>query len=155
MRLHLVDQAATERLGARLARCLSPGMRIYLSGELGTGKTTVVRAVFRALGHTGRVKSPTYALVEPYFLSSLYLYHFDFYRFRDPREWDEAGLRELFDGDGVCLVEWPEQASPLLPPPDLEIRLSMSDHERDAVIEAHTETGAKCVAALSSQASSS
>jgi tRNA threonylcarbamoyladenosine biosynthesis protein TsaE len=155
LRLHLADQAATERLGARLGTLLAPGMRVYLSGDLGTGKTTVVRAALRALGHHGRVKSPTYALVEPYIISSIYLYHFDFYRFRDPREWSEAGLRELFGRDAICLVEWPEKAAPLLPEPDLEIRLTLAGGGREALIEARTETGAKCVSALISQDSSS
>ena len=134
-----------------MAHLLRPRMRIYLSGELGSGKTTLVRALLKALGHPGRVKSPTYALVEPYIVSSIYLYHFDFYRFRDPQEWSEAGLRELFDQEAICLVEWPERAAPLLPEPDLQVRLSLAAAGRDAVIEARTETGAKCVSQLISR----
>jgi tRNA threonylcarbamoyladenosine biosynthesis protein TsaE len=128
---------------------------VYLRGELGSGKTTLARAVLRALGHPGRVKSPTYALVEPYVISSLYLYHFDFYRFHSPVEWTEAGFGELFDSGAACLVEWPENAGDLLPAPDLDIRFVPSAAGRDVLIEARTETGARCVSALRSSPDSS
>ena len=114
--LHLPDAAATEAAGARLASTLFPGMIVSLSGELGTGKTTLVRGCLRALGWQGRVKSPTYTLVEHYPLSSLYFYHFDFYRFADPNEWETAGLADAFREDSVCLVEWPERVGARLPP---------------------------------------
>jgi tRNA threonylcarbamoyladenosine biosynthesis protein TsaE len=148
LRAHLHDEQATIRLGQALAPLVLPAMRIYLRGELGTGKTALVRALLKSLGHSGRVKSPSYTLVEPYLISSLYLYHFDFYRFRDAREWDEAGFRELFGGTAVCLVEWPERAGDLLPTPDVEIRLSLAGAGRDIELLARTETGAKCVSAL-------
>lgn len=128
-------------------------MRIYLSGELGSGKTTLARALLKALGYAGRVKSPSYTLLEPYVISSLYLYHFDFYRFRQAEEWADAGFRELFDASAVCLVEWPENAAELLPEPDIRIRLSVAGAGRDAELEACTETGARCVSALKSQES--
>lgn len=127
---------------------LAPGMRVYLSGDLGCGKTTLVRALLRALGHAGRVKSPTYALVEAYVISSLYLYHFDFYRFQSPAEWTEAGLDELFDQAAVCLVEWPEKAGGLLPKPDIELRFVHAAGGRDVVVQANTEAGARCVSEL-------
>jgi tRNA threonylcarbamoyladenosine biosynthesis protein TsaE len=130
-------------------------MRIYLSGELGAGKTALVRAMLRALGFEGRVKSPTYTLVEPYIISSLYFYHFDFYRFHHPEEWTATGFRELFDGQSVCVVEWPEQAGTLLPPPDVRIRLEVAGTGRDASIEALNETGAACVSASKSLGGSS
>ena len=113
------DEAATARLGAKLAGALAPGLRIYLRGDLGAGKTTLARALLRALGFRGRVKSPSYALVELYSISSLDLYHFDFFRFGDPKEWSDAGFREYFHGDAVCLVEWPEKGGDVRPRPDL------------------------------------
>ncbi len=144
----LEDSAATERLGAKLAPCLRPGTRIYLRGELGSGKTTVVRGLLRGVGVQGGVRSPSYSLVEPYVVSRLHLYHFDFYRFNDPRELRDAGLAEHFHGDGVCLVEWPERAGEQLPPPDLEIVLGYRGTARTAEIAAITETGAQCLARL-------
>ena len=138
----LADEAATMALGAALARVIVPGVRIYLSGDLGAGKTTLSRGVLQALGHAGRVKSPTYTLVELYVISKLNLYHFDFYRFNDPEEWNEAGFRDLFNGTNICLVEWPEKAGDLLPPPDLRVTLIPTpDLGRKAVIEADTVTG--------------
>src|SRR6478736_497643 len=123
-RFHLADAAATERLGAGAARALRGGMVVKLHGDLGTGKTTVVRGALRALGWTGSVKSPTYTLVEHYSLPSLYFYHFDFYRFADPSEWETAGVADYFRDDAVCVVEWPERVAGLLPPPDLALKLS-------------------------------
>jgi len=122
-------------------------MRIYLRGDLGAGKTTLVRGLLRALGFHGRVKSPTYALVELYVVSRLNLYHFDFFRFRDPKEWSDAGLREYFSGDAICLVEWPEKAGGKLPSPILDVFLSTADGGRDALLTAHTEAGEKCLKA--------
>jgi tRNA threonylcarbamoyladenosine biosynthesis protein TsaE len=132
-----------------LAPAIAPGMRIYLRGDLGTGKTTLVRALLRALGVTERVKSPSYTLVEVYVVSSLHLYHFDFYRFRDPLEWGEAGFDEYFDGDGVCLVEWPERAADQLPRADLEILLSLCGAGRNAQVTAYSEAGEKCLKSVS------
>ncbi len=143
------DEAATARLGAKLAGALAPGLRIYLRGDLGAGKTTLARALLRALGFRGRVKSPSYALVELYSISSLDLYHFDFFRFGDPKEWSDAGFREYFHGDAVCLVEWPEKAGDLLPRPDLEILLAVAGAGREASLVAHTEAGGKCLEAAS------
>jgi tRNA threonylcarbamoyladenosine biosynthesis protein TsaE len=96
---------------------------VYLEGDLGAGKTTLVRALLRALGHKGPVKSPTYALVEVYVVSSLYWYHFDFYRFNHPEEFVDAGLGEYFRNDSVCLVEWPDKAAGFVPAADLVIAL--------------------------------
>ena len=133
----------------QLAAALAPGLRIYLRGDLGAGKTTLVRGLLRALGYQGRVKSPSYALVELYTVSSLNLYHFDFFRFRDPKEWSDAGFREYFSRDAVCLVEWPEKAGDLLPPPAVEILLSTAGGGRDALLTAHSEAGGKCLEAAS------
>ena len=130
-------------LGAQLARELIPGMTFYLEGDLGAGKTTLVRGLLRALGHVGRVKSPTYTLVEPYSLPGFEVYHFDLYRMHDPREWLDAGFRDVNDGHAVSLIEWPEKAAGWLPPPDVVVRLRIEDDSRDAVCEAKSPRGAR------------
>lgn len=147
---HLADEAATLELGATLAGVLRSGLSIHLSGELGAGKTTLVRGLLRALGYRGRVKSPTFTLVELYSLSRLDLYHFDFYRFEDPREWIDAGLREAFGTDAICIVEWPEKAAGHLPPPDLRIRLEHAPNGREVRLAAGTAEGKQCLERLSS-----
>jgi len=153
--LTLEDEQATHRLAGDLAPALQPGLRIYLRGPLGAGKTTLVRALLRALGFTGRVKSPTYTLVELYPLSRLNLYHFDFYRFRDEAEWRDAGFSEYFDHDGVCLVEWPEKAGAGLPPADLDIAIGVPvaggdtpSQRRDVVLAAQSAAGQQCLGRL-------
>jgi tRNA threonylcarbamoyladenosine biosynthesis protein TsaE len=153
--LHLSDEAATLRLGALLATALEAGMRIYLSGDLGTGKTTFARGLLRGLGYSGRAKSPSYALVESYVISRLYLYHFDFYRFNSPKEWTDSGFDELFDSDAVCLVEWPDKAEGLLPQPDLTLRFSLAAQGRDVTIEARGQKGERCGSVLKSYVDSS
>jgi len=144
----LPDEAATLALGAALAPCLEPGLVVYLRGELGAGKTTLVRGVLRGLGYTGPVRSPTYTLVELYAVSRLDLHHFDFYRFHDPREWIDAGFRESFDGRSVSLIEWPEKAAGSLPPADLEITLEASGCGRNASFTSSSLAGQKCLAQL-------
>jgi tRNA threonylcarbamoyladenosine biosynthesis protein TsaE len=155
LKIDLPDEAATLALGARIARLLDAGVGIYLSGDLGAGKTTFSRGLIQALGHEGRVKSPTYTLVELYVISKLNLYHFDFYRFNDPEEWNEAGFRDLFNGTNICLVEWPEKAGDLLPPADLNIRLVPTpEMARTATIQAHTPRGHALIKALQAAAAS-
>jgi tRNA threonylcarbamoyladenosine biosynthesis protein TsaE len=144
----LPKESDTLAFGAELARQLEPGMVIYLSGELGAGKTTLARGILRGLGHEGRVKSPSFALVEPYKLSRLYLYHFDFYRFASPRELGEAGFREYFNPDSVCLVEWPENAAGMLPAADVRSTLKMAGSGRQLEIDADTESGRRCIEKL-------
>ena len=148
--IDLADGAATERAGAAVARALAPGVVVTLSGDVGAGKTTLARGLLRGLGWTGSVKSPTFTLVEHYPLSNLYLYHFDFYRFDNVDEWDDAGVAEAFRDDSVCLVEWPERVAGLLPEADLALRL-----ERDATgmarrlhARATTDAGHRCLSAL-------
>ena len=123
-------------------------MIVTLQGDLGTGKTTLVRGLLRASGVTGAVKSPTYTLVEHYPISSLYFYHFDFYRFADPSEWDTAGLADCFRDDSVCMIEWPERAGASLPPPDLAIALAHPTDSRidgrDLTARARTKAGERC-----------
>lgn len=143
--MHLPDEAATRSFGARLAPLIRPGMSLYLHGDLGSGKTTLARGLVRALGYPGRVKSPTYSLVELYPVSRLNLYHFDFYRFRDPKEWRDAGFNECFNDASVCLVEWPEKAAGLLPRADLELAFEFAGDGRDVSVRAGSESGQACL----------
>lgn len=136
-------------LGRQLARTIRPGLVIHLVGDLGAGKTTLARGVLAGLGHVGKVKSPTYTLVEPYTVSRLECYHFDLYRFKDELEWHDAGFSELFDGQAIALIEWPEKAAHLVPPADLRVSLrSAAAGGRDVLIEGLTEAGRTCLADL-------
>ena len=148
LQAHLADEKDTETLGTARAAVLAPGLKIWLEGNLGTGKTTLTRGVLRGLGHEGKVKSPTYTLIEPYVVSRLDLYHFDFYRFNSPDEYLDAGLDEYFAGEGVCMVEWPDKALPYLPSPDVEIRLEARENGRFVEISGNTEAGRTCVIGL-------
>jgi tRNA threonylcarbamoyladenosine biosynthesis protein TsaE len=124
---------------------------IQLRGDLGAGKTTFVRYLLKALGVEGRIKSPTYAVVEPYTVSSpdagsVNIWHFDFYRFNDPDEWEEAGFREIFASPGLKLVEWPEKAGQYLPSADLVVDIALThDDERCVSVQALTPAGARLV----------
>jgi tRNA threonylcarbamoyladenosine biosynthesis protein TsaE len=148
LKVELPDERATLALGAVLATTLEPGLMVYLRGELGAGKTTVIRGLLRALGHEGIVRSPTYTLVEVYAVSRLDLHHFDFYRFQDSREWIDAGFRESFNGRNVSLIEWPERAGGLLPPADVEIALELHGTGRSAVLTSSSIRGQKCLSLL-------
>lgn len=115
---------------------------IALDGPLGAGKTTFARHLLRALGASGRIKSPTFALLEPYDLPALHASHLDFYRFDDPRDWVDAGLREVFEQPGLKLVEWPDKAGDLLPTADLWLRITpRDDGSRDVAVHAQTTRG--------------
>ena len=144
--VYLPDEGATAGLGAKLAVGIAPGMRIYLRGDLGSGKTTLIRGFLRALGVKETVKSPSYALVELYVVSRLNLYHFDFYRFLDAREFEDAGLAGYFRGAGVCLVEWPERAGDVLPRPDLDLTLAYAGAGREISVKAYSTAGEQCLA---------
>ena len=135
-------------LGGFLAHAIEPGLVVFLRGELGAGKTTLVRGALRALGWQGPVKSPTYTLVEVYAVSRLDLHHFDFYRFRDPREWIDAGFRESFNGLTASLIEWPEKAAGLLPPADLEIALALQGTGRSAALTSSSTKGERVLARI-------
>jgi len=153
--LKLPDAAASEALGASLAAGVTPGRVLHLRGDLGAGKTTVVRGVLRALGHEGKVKSPTYTLVEPYVvepngLSRLHLYHFDFFRLKDAAEWTSSGFRDYFGPHAACLVEWPEQVGAALGVPDLELRLEFAPVGRRALLSSHTPAGEAWLSSLHS-----
>lgn len=145
--LPLANEATTGRLGAALAVGALAGRALHLCGELGTGKTTLVRGLLRALGYPGRVKSPSYTLVELYSFSSLKLYHFDFYRFKDRTEWVSSGFREYFNPESVCIVEWPERAEGLLEVPELEVRLDFWGEARRATLTPHSAAGRDWLAA--------
>lgn len=148
------DAAATAALGAALAAGVAPGRVLHLRGDLGAGKTTVVRGVLRALGYEGRVKSPTYTLVEPYGLSRLHLYHFDFYRLKEAAEWESSGFREYFSPHAACLVEWPERVGAALGTPDVDLQLDFAGSGRLARLASHTPAGEAWLSSLrySSQA---
>jgi len=158
--LTLPDEAATARLGAALAdaaRALpARPVHVQLSGDLGAGKTTLSRAILRAMGHAGKVRSPTYTLCEPYEVtradgSPLTAYHFDLYRFADPEEWIDAGFRDCFAEPAFNLVEWPEKAGRLLGEPDLHLLLQADSADaperRIATLRAYTPTGLTLLAA--------
>jgi tRNA threonylcarbamoyladenosine biosynthesis protein TsaE len=146
--LKLSDAAATLRLGEALAAGAAPGRVLFISGDLGAGKTTLVRGLLRGLGYAGRAKSPTYALVEPYSFSSLDLYHFDFFRFKDKSEWLNSGFREHFNPQALCVVEWPEKAGDLLSAPDLHIKLEFDREARAATLEARSPAGQSWLSSL-------
>lgn len=135
------DEAATLRLGEACATGARNGLALHLHGDLGAGKTTLVRGLLRALGYQGRVKSPTYTLVEPYTDLRLNLYHFDFYRFNDRSEWLNSGFRDYFNAESLCVVEWPERAGDLIAPPDLDIHLEYQAEQRRAGLSARTPAG--------------
>ncbi len=139
--LHIESDEAMQALGASLAKaCESHGV-IYLQGELGTGKTTLVRGLLRALGHEGAVKSPTFTLVEPYTVNGVDIYHFDLYRLSDPEELEFMGLREYFGPENLCLIEWPQQGGAMLPEADLLIELEHAGTARELRISAQTPHG--------------
>jgi tRNA threonylcarbamoyladenosine biosynthesis protein TsaE len=144
----LPDEAATQRLGMLLAPLLAPGMVVFLEGDLGAGKTSLARSVIRAMGHGGAVKSPTYSLVEVYVISSLYLYHFDFYRFEAHEEFLDAGFDEYFNAHAICLVEWPERAERCLPSADLRFQLHYANSGRFLEVMANSTQGAICLKTL-------
>jgi tRNA threonylcarbamoyladenosine biosynthesis protein TsaE len=149
LRRYLGDAEATTGAGAVLAPGLRGGMIVTLSGELGSGKTTLVRGMLRALGWRGTVKSPSFALVEHYRLSSLYFYHFDFYRLDGQtaaaEAWDSTGFAEYFRSDAVAVIEWPERVTARLPQVDLAVRLEYAEPGRTLELRANTPAGDACL----------
>lgn len=155
LRQRWIDEAGCARSATALASLLAPSLAeqgsvlIELRGTLGAGKTTFTRHLLRALGVQGRIKSPSYAVVEPHEAGGLALWHFDFYRFAEPREWEDAGFRDIFAGPGLKLVEWPDKAAGLLPPADLRLDLDIDEQDvRHALWQAGTDTGRAALACL-------
>jgi tRNA threonylcarbamoyladenosine biosynthesis protein TsaE len=152
-RFALPDEAATARLGAALAQAieattaaiLRDGLVIGLSGELGSGKTALVRATLRRLGVSGPVRSPTFSLLELYSISRLNFYHFDFYRFSKPGDFSASGFRDFFGAGSVCVIEWPERAEEPGLRVDLQIGMQVADDGRVATVVAPTPIGRECL----------
>jgi len=150
MLISVSDPDAMELLGSKLARQAYAGMQVHLSGDLGAGKTTLVRGFLRGLGHTGTVKSPTYTLVESYKQGPFDIYHFDFYRVKHPDEIEAIGFRDYRTDGAICLIEWPEMAGGKIGQPDLLIRFSIDNTGRQLELTACTDQAKLLISKLTS-----
>ncbi|MCX8048981.1 MAG: tRNA (adenosine(37)-N6)-threonylcarbamoyltransferase complex ATPase subunit type 1 TsaE [Methylohalobius sp.] len=139
--LFLPDLEATRRVAAALCQALEPRAVVYLKGPLGAGKTTLVRAVLEAAGFPGKVKSPTFTLVETYWTERFAVAHFDLYRLAEPEELEWIGFRDYLQADTVCFIEWPERGQAHLPAADLELSLRLEEKGRILELRASTPTG--------------
>jgi tRNA threonylcarbamoyladenosine biosynthesis protein TsaE len=137
----LADENATQLLGIELAAVCGAGAVIYFYGDLGAGKTTLIRGFLRGLGFAGRVKSPTYTLVEPYEIDTQKIFHFDLYRVQNSRELEFFGWQDYFIPQAICLVEWPQNAGELLPCPDVSCYIMSSSTGRQIRLEASSPHG--------------
>ncbi|CAI8932015.1 tRNA (adenosine(37)-N6)-threonylcarbamoyltransferase complex ATPase subunit type 1 TsaE [Pseudomonas sp. YuFO20] len=146
--LYLADEQAMSDFGARIARITEGHGLIFLEGNLGMGKTTLSRGIIRGLGHVGAVKSPTFTLVEPYEIGDIRAFHFDLYRLVDPEELEFLGIRDYFEDDALCLIEWPDKGAGFLPKPDLTITISPQDSGRSLKILSQGSRGEAWCAAL-------
>jgi tRNA threonylcarbamoyladenosine biosynthesis protein TsaE len=146
--LYLADEQAMSDFGARIARVTRGHGLIFLEGNLGMGKTTLSRGIIRGLGHVGAVKSPTFTLVEPYEIGDVRAFHFDLYRLVDPEELEFLGIRDYFEDDAMCLIEWPDKGAGFLPKPDLTITISPQDSGRSLKILSQGSRGEAWCAAL-------
>lgn len=145
---HAESDADTQTLGASLANALRSGTIIYLFGTLGAGKTTFVRGFLRAIGFSGKVKSPTYTIVEPYETDKFEVFHFDLYRLNHSEELLQIGIETYFDGNAVCLIEWPDKGLPVLPAPDLSCYFDIIETGRQIRFESRTKNGEEILARL-------
>ncbi|WP_372873595.1 tRNA (adenosine(37)-N6)-threonylcarbamoyltransferase complex ATPase subunit type 1 TsaE [Pseudomonas sp.] len=152
LELYAADEAAMLTLGARIAAVSGGCGVIYLHGDLGAGKTTLSRGIIRGLGHAGAVKSPTFTLVEPYEIGAIRVFHFDLYRLVDPEELEYLGIRDYFEGDALCLVEWPERGAGVLPKADMDITITAQASGRCLHLRAQGERGKTWCATLASGA---
>jgi tRNA threonylcarbamoyladenosine biosynthesis protein TsaE len=149
MKIHLPDAAAQEAFGGRLARAFGvEGLVVFLEGDLGAGKTTLVRGVLRGLGHEGTVRSPTYTLIEPYEVGGRRCAHLDLYRLADPGELEYLGLRDLLAGDQLLFIEWPAKGAGVLPAPDLRVMIEIVAEGRDLALEPVSARGRRLVSRL-------
>ena len=146
--LYLADEEAMTAFGTRIAKITEGHGLIFLEGDLGAGKTTLSRGIIRGLGHEGAVKSPTFTLVEPYEIGDIRAFHFDLYRLVDPEELEYLGIRDYFDDDALCLIEWPDKGAGFLPKPDLTITISPQDSGRSLKILSQGSRGEAWCAAL-------
>ena len=149
MIIPLTNEAETIEVGAKVASCLQGGEVIYLKGELGTGKTTLVRGALNGFGHTGNVKSPTFTIVEPYSIDDHVIYHFDLYRLDDPEELESLGIRDYCDGQSICFFEWPEKGGNLLPNADINLELTYLENTREVEFTAKSDIGKTILKQLS------
>ena len=148
MERYVQDEEQMLELGAELAARLDPDTTVYLQGNLGTGKTTLVRGILRALGHPGAVKSPTYTLVEPYQFGPLQVSHFDLYRLGDPGELDYIGIVDYFHSQSIRLIEWPERGLGVLPPADIVVTIATDGSGRHLILAALSVKGQQLIAGL-------
>ncbi|MCU7904814.1 MAG: tRNA (adenosine(37)-N6)-threonylcarbamoyltransferase complex ATPase subunit type 1 TsaE [Candidatus Thiodiazotropha sp. (ex Epidulcina cf. delphinae)] len=146
--IEVEGEARQEHIGMRLALNCPPPCIVYLEGDLGAGKTTLARGFLRGLGYRGRVKSPTYTLLEPYGLEGLSCYHFDLYRLTDPEELEYLGIEDLMTSDAILLIEWPEHGAGVVPAADIKVRISHRGRGRDLLFSAGSEQGDKILQGL-------
>ncbi len=145
----LADEAATVEIGREVGDAIRSGAVIYLEGQLGAGKTTFCRGLLHAFDYHGAVKSPTYTLVEPYELDAVTVYHFDLYRLGDPEELEYMGIRDYFDNDSICLVEWPERGLGVLPLPDIRVSITQQGSGRRLTLAAESHRGQLIISTMS------
>ncbi len=148
VKVYLESEIETVNLGSKLANAIKPPLTLYLSGELGAGKTTFSRGLIQSLGHKGAVKSPTYTLVEPYELNGMDIFHFDLYRLSDPEELEFMGIRDYFADSSLCIVEWPDKGVGILPDADLLIDIKYLEQGREVTLTPQTAVGNTLLASV-------